>query len=76
MQALLVLRGSFPVHFLTLDTTGALAAYPLAAWFALVRASSTPGSSAGNPTAYLVEGSADGAAWRRLDPRVWVGPLI
>jgi F5/8 type C domain len=49
IQALLVLRGSFPVHFLNLETTGGLAAYPLAVWFAVVE----PSPAAHDVFAYL-----------------------
>jgi hypothetical protein len=34
-----------------------------------------PGAGAGNPAAFVLEGSADGAAWRRLAPASWAGPL-
>ena len=36
LQALRLLRGNFPVHFLNVEATGGLAAYPLAVWFAVV----------------------------------------
>ena len=50
LQAMLVLRGRFPVHFLSVETTGAAAAYPLAAWFAV--AGESPGAH--DVFAYLV----------------------
>jgi hypothetical protein len=50
LQAMLVLRGRFPVHFLSVETTGAATAYPLAAWFAL--AGESPGAH--DVFAYLV----------------------
>jgi hypothetical protein len=34
-----------------------------------------PGSGAGNPSAFVLEGSADGATWSRLGPGSWAGPL-
>ncbi len=35
-----------------------------------------PGSRAGGPAEFVLEGSTDGLAWQPLEPRTWAGPLF